>query len=77
VRLSGRQLQVGDFQVLVEGLAECRGTIREPASIGLVQQAAKRRGSGRVVRAGLPEAALAAGDWVYSGVDVHTEGTTW
>jgi len=77
VRLFGRQLKVGDFQILVESLAECRGAIGEPASVGLVQQAAKRRSGSRVVRAGLSEAARSAGDWVRSGVDVHTAGAAW
>ena len=39
VRLFGRQIQVGNFQVLIEGLAERRGAIGEPAAIGLVRQA--------------------------------------
>jgi hypothetical protein len=71
--LFGRQLQVGDFQVLVEGLAQRRGTVGEPATVSLIQQAAERGGGGRLVRAGLPQAARAAGDRVGSGVDVHAE----
>jgi hypothetical protein len=36
MRLFGRQLQIGDFQVLVEGLAQRRGPIGEPATVSLI-----------------------------------------
>jgi hypothetical protein len=57
----------------------CRGPGRasrhgwEPAAIGLVQQAARRGCGGCLVRAGFPQAARLAGDWVGSGVNVHAE----
>ena len=77
MRLFGRDLQIGDFQVLVEGLAERRGPVREPATVSLIQQSPERRGGGRLVRAGLLETAGPAGDRVGSGVDVHAERSAW
>jgi hypothetical protein len=74
MRLFGRQLQIGDFQVLVEGLAERRGPVGEPAAVGLVQQAAQHSCGGRLVGAGLPETAHSAGDGIGAGVDVHAKG---
>lgn len=77
MRLPGRQLQVGNFQVLVEGLAERRGPVGEPAGDGIVQQAAQRGCGGCLVGAGLAETARPAGDGIGSGVDVHAERAAW
>jgi hypothetical protein len=73
VRFPGGHLQVGDFDVLVERVAESGVTVREPLLVNLGEQAAERGGGRRVVGAGLLDTAPFAGDRVGSRVHVHTE----
>jgi hypothetical protein len=73
VRLSGRYLEVSDFQVLGEGLAEGGSPVGEVVAIGLGEQAAECRGGGSLVGAGLLEASRLAGYRVGPGVDVDPE----
>jgi hypothetical protein len=73
VRLPRRQLEVGDFQVLGERLAEGGFPVGEGVAVGLGEQLAERRGGGSLVGTGLLEAQRLAGDRVGSGVDVGPE----
>src|ERR1700759_1381550 len=66
-------LEVRDFQVPGEGLAEVDFPVGEVAAVGLGKQLAERRSGGGLVGARLLEAPRLAGDRVGSAVDVHPE----
>jgi hypothetical protein len=70
----GRDLKVGDFEVLGEGLTDSRFPVGKVVAVGLGEQLAERRGGGGLVGAGLLEAPRLAGNRVGSGVDVDPEG---
>ena len=74
VRFTGRYLEVSDFQVLGEGLAEGGLPVGEAVAVGLGEQPAERRGGGGFVGTGLLEAPRLAGDGVGSVVDGDPEG---
>src|SRR6185312_12475053 len=65
--------EVGDFEVLVESLAEGGLPVGEPAAVGLSEQPAERCVGGGLVGAGLPEQAFLAGDRIGSRVDLDPE----
>jgi len=70
----GRHLEVSNFEVLGERLAEGGLPIGEVVAVGLGEQLAERRGGGGLVGAGLFEAPRLAGNRVGPGVDVDPEG---
>jgi hypothetical protein len=76
VALMGRQRglsQVGDFEILVEDHAEGDVPVRHLVALRLPEHRAERGGGGCLVGAGLPEAALLAGDRIGPGVDPDAE----
>jgi hypothetical protein len=73
VRFPGGHLQVGDFDVLVEHVAQGGVAVGEALLGDPGEQAAERGGGRRVVGAGLPDPPRLAGDRVGSRVHVHAE----
>ncbi len=70
MRLPGGHLQVGNFQVPVEGVPDGRVPVGEAVAVGLPEQRAQGDDRRRLVRAGLLEAPRLARDRVDARVDV-------
>ena len=73
MRFPGGHLEVGDFQVLVQRLADSRMPVGEPAAVGLGEQPSERRVGCGLVGAGLPQQAFLAGDRIGPRVDLDSE----